>query len=368
MFNKFAFSLILFLHLGSLAFAQCGACDKEPAAYGGTLNWNDDASWTPSGVPTADDNVCIDGSINFTITGDIFINDLDFCQQTGGGENIEITGDGGTLHITGGLNIGNQNEIVVHDLTLSVAGNITVGNAGNIDVDGTGVLLVEGGCGAVSGGVPIENAFGSSLTYCLACPGEPAPKESTPGLCNTLLPVSLTLFEAYARKQGVELKWQTASEEQNAHFVIERSGDGYTFESIGEVDGQGTTYQIINYRWEDPRPLRGKNYYRLRQVDYDKTTAYSKVRYVNWEMPESYLEVFPNPTTDALHIYVGLRTGGEGVYLQLTDLSGHILGEKHTSVTASGEIIWQGFSQLRGLYILRVQHSSFVQQVKVLFE
>src|SRR5690606_23466499 len=45
----------------------------------------------------------------------------------------------------------------------------------------------------------------------------------------------------------------------------------------------------------------GYNYYRLKQVDLDGTTQYSKTILVNFHRENTYV-IFPNPTTDLINI------------------------------------------------------------------
>ena len=50
-----------------------------------------------------------------------------------------------------------------------------------------------------------------------------------------LLPITLISFDAVADGMDGVLSWSTASEENNKHFIVERSLDGgVTFETIGD--------------------------------------------------------------------------------------------------------------------------------------
>jgi hypothetical protein len=75
----------------------------------------------------------------------------------------------------------------------------------------------------------------------------------------------------------VRVRWSTASETNNALFVVERSADGEHFEHVGTVPGGGTSYLLRSYVFDDPRPLSGVSYYRLRQIDTDGTGSVSHV-------------------------------------------------------------------------------------------
>ena len=109
----------------------------------------------------------------------------------------------------------------------------------------------------------------------------------------TALPVELTRFNAQAKGQNVNLNWATASEKNSDRFEIQRSATGAAFETVGTVKGQGNTSSAHNYAFVDSRPLAGRSYYRLRQVDTDGTTAFSPVATVQLR---NELAVYPNPS------------------------------------------------------------------------
>ncbi|MBK8339861.1 MAG: hypothetical protein IPK99_07610 [Flavobacteriales bacterium] len=92
-----------------------------------------------------------------------------------------------------------------------------------------------------------------------------------------LLPVELISFTAYCRDNEVNLQWSTASERDNDHFAIERSADGYAWETIGWVPGAGNAQHTIQYSFSDAGVTDALNYYRLGQTDFDGTITYSSV-------------------------------------------------------------------------------------------
>ncbi len=83
------------------------------------------------------------------------------------------------------------------------------------------------------------------------------------------LPIILTSFTANPRANQVSLSWETATEINNDYFTIERSTDGQRFEAIGTVAGAGNSTTTQKYAFFDKTPMRGTNYYRLAQTDYD---------------------------------------------------------------------------------------------------
>ncbi len=91
------------------------------------------------------------------------------------------------------------------------------------------------------------------------------------------LPVELTGFNAKPAPQGVDLSWNTASERNNNYFAVERSADGRNFSEIGKINGAGESSSAKEYGFTDPKPLKGVNYYRLKQMDFDGQFEYSKI-------------------------------------------------------------------------------------------
>lgn len=116
------------------------------------------------------------------------------------------------------------------------------------------------------------------------------------------LPVELTYFEADNQENSVVLNWVTNSEVENDYFEIQVSKDGYTFQTVARHEGQGNTTEVTNYSYEDTRVTSGVTYYRLKQVDFDGTTAYSDAKVVDRGEEQGEFVIFPNPVIDQFTI------------------------------------------------------------------
>lgn len=91
------------------------------------------------------------------------------------------------------------------------------------------------------------------------------------------LPVKLVHFSGRSEDQSTKLSWETSWEEGNSHFEIQRSQEGSAFETLGFVAGNNNSTETITYTYTDLSPLPGVNYYRLKQVDFNGTFAFSEV-------------------------------------------------------------------------------------------
>ena len=123
----------------------------------------------------------------------------------------------------------------------------------------------------------------------------------------------------------IMLNWQTLSENNNRGFEIERSADGYSFDSIAfvptlSVDGKGA-----NYTFTDMPSGAGKSYYRLKQINVDNSFTYGPVKYVQFTN-NNYLKVYPNPVREKLNINTSYTFNNSS--LKIYDASGSMVLQK----------------------------------------
>jgi hypothetical protein len=140
------------------------------------------------------------------------------------------------------------------------------------------------------------------------------------------LPVSLYNFTAqYQKENKVLLKWNTASEQQNAFFILERSNDGKIFDSVATIKGSGTTARTCLYQYLDNTSAITAHtiYYRLKQVDYDGHFHFSKVITFNHQEALLRITIYPNPASEG--IKVNIPTAEVNLTLKIYDMKGQVL-------------------------------------------
>jgi hypothetical protein len=118
---------------------------------------------------------------------------------------------------------------------------------------------------------------------------------------NVILAVELDFFQAhYLESQGnVKLDWQTSTESNSSHFIVERSADGAEWEAIGTVKAAGNSTQSMNYTFEDGLPISGKSMYRLQQMDLDGSFRLSGTETV---FVDDYLKAYPTIADQIVHV------------------------------------------------------------------
>lgn len=184
--------------------------------------------------------------------------------------------------------------------------------------------------------------------------------EWTLGDENNPLPVELVNFYGHydKKKADVNLFWATASERNNAWFMVERSTDNIEFATIGSVRGQGNSVRMTSYKFVDEEPGRGIVYYRLRQVDHDGTTTYSKVismRLGDGDQPE--LRVFPNPAHMLANVEAYGLQGESRAIVRLINMQGADVYTSEASVSPAGVLnhrIGEVQRLPRSIYVVKV--------------
>mgnify|MGYP000253525652 CR=1 FL=1 len=129
---------------------------------------------------------------------------------------------------------------------------------------------------------------------------------------STILPVELIYFRGEKTDKGVLLTWETGSERDNKGFEVQvsrPSSIGLEWETLGFVNGNGTTQVSHLYEYLDNEPQTGVNYYRLKQIDFNEDFYHTKeiaIEYEDTGVPG--FNVYPNPTTDYLTIEANAQT------------------------------------------------------------
>lgn len=180
------------------------------------------------------------------------------------------------------------------------------------------------------------------------------------------LPIELLSFTGDAKKYGVDLRWETASETNSDYFTVLHSASGSNFESVGTVKGNGTTNSFHSYLLTDSKPFLGKNYYQLKQTDFDGRTTSSETIVVDVLSLEPLVSIYPNPLSQSqlLNVVInGLETNSP-TEIQIVNVQGTKVNGATANTDSDGtlktSLALTGLSS--GLYILKVQnvHYKFI--------
>ncbi len=254
-------------------------------------------------------------------------------------------GNGGSVTNSGshGGGAGGGQGVVIYAIaqpTLNVATQVNNGTGGANDSGGGS--YASGGGGSNGAGI-ISGAYG-------------------------VLPVELISFNALIESDKVKLTWVTSSEKNNAFFTVERSNNGFYFNALATVKGNGTSLVKQTYKAYDLQPFSGINYYRLKQTDTDGGERYVDITTAHIEETGEF-NVFPNPVEENGMVTLSLDRGSlENILeLQLCDLGGKQLVSLNSMLVDKQKISidLNAFGIKKGIYLLKIK-SAYASEVKKL--
>ncbi|HOY07696.1 MAG TPA: BspA family leucine-rich repeat surface protein [Saprospiraceae bacterium] len=189
-------------------------------------------------------------------------------------------------------------------------------------------------------------------------------------VCSAPLPIELISFTGKWQGDDVLLTWQTAAEQNNKGFYIERSSDARTWETLGFVAGKGAPTGTQNYSFLDKKPsfptyggTQGGLYYRLRQMDFDGNEEISKVVRVELQNTGT-VRVFPNPVANGELTLLLPDNAQEDITVQLFSPAGQLL---RSVAFVSGHQLLDVHDLAQGIYTLHVLNGrdSFFEKIVV---
>ena len=175
------------------------------------------------------------------------------------------------------------------------------------------------------------------------------------------IPVELNSFNGSVSNDKVTLNWTTNSELNNRGFEIERNLSYETaniWETIGFVEGNGTTTEGQNYTFADNDINPGKYFYRLKQLDFNGTYFYTdeiEIEITNVAENFQLYQNYPNPFNPETIISFSIPVEGK---VRLTVFN--LLGEKVTELINSKmppgnhKISFNGENLSSGIYVYRL--------------
>jgi hypothetical protein len=179
--------------------------------------------------------------------------------------------------------------------------------------------------------------------------------------CATL-PVNLKSFTATrANSSIVNLKWETAQEENSKGFDVQRKLANGSWQSVSFVETKatnGNSNSPLIYEFADLNNSKGISQYRLRQLDVDGKQSYSLIRSVRGEGQKGKTIVYPNPSGDGKVNIVfedvkGVRD------ISVTDMSGRMI--KQMKGVTNNNIKIDNLNA--GMYTVRVLNVETGEQV-----
>jgi len=178
------------------------------------------------------------------------------------------------------------------------------------------------------------------------------------GVLAPAIPVELVSFNADVNETSVTLNWTTSTEKNNYGFEVQRTKSEGEYETIGIVEGNGTSTEMHYYSYSDVGLSEGIYNYRLKQVDLDGSFEYSNAILVEVVIPDVYSldQNFPNPFNPSTKIFFSLAVDSK-VTLKVFDLLGQEVATIYNNDLSAGShnVTFNAFNLNSGVYFYRIE-------------
>ena len=172
--------------------------------------------------------------------------------------------------------------------------------------------------------------------------------------CNfplSVLPVSWQGFSAVKQNNNeVNLTWIIAQQKDVKGYYVEHSADGSNWKTIGFVNASNTNAASHKYSFIHQNILSGKQYYRIRQTDFDGSSNYSAIEAVE-VINNATVKIWSN-NRNIVQIEQTKGSRNQPTKAMLFDFSGRIISQNILH-EGSGTIDMNGLSA--GTYVVSVQ-------------
>lgn len=182
------------------------------------------------------------------------------------------------------------------------------------------------------------------------------------------LPLHLLQFSGSGSGHHNVLQWTTVAEQQAAYFDVQRSADGVSFTTVGQVDAAGNTTGQTNYRYTDkvsdhPQPIY---YYRLKMVDNNAQFTYSRIVSLKRNNDQFLVKVLQNPFRQQLQVDI-TSPQSQTCVLTLTDMNGRKIAQRTMRLPDGNSIVDVPGAQQAGsgTYLLLLETPSEKRTIKV---
>ena len=275
--------------------------------------------------------------MNFDDTYSNAIDDLDAAKSTNTGENLAVIRDGKLLIIERRLSITNTDTIFLnfanakiqpYRFSLNTSSLSQPGLLGSMEdaflntstpLDLDGVTNID---------FTVDNTIGSNAVDRFKIVFRPA----------TVLPLSFLDVAASKQNNNIAISWKTANEINVHHYEVERSTNSITFTKMHTTAANNAATN--KYNWLDENPADGYTYYRIKAVDVNGQTNYSKLVKVLIEIKPA-MSVYPNPVANSV-INLQMQKVHAGVYnVRLLNNKGQVMYKsqiKHNANSATEQI------------------------------
>jgi uncharacterized repeat protein (TIGR01451 family) len=169
------------------------------------------------------------------------------------------------------------------------------------------------------------------------------------------VPVKLEYFSLARKGNSNQLCWKVCTTDYTTRFYIERSSDAVHFKTIGNITANAQRC-LLPFYFTDDKPLPAKNYYRIRIVEENGFTFYSKILYAENGKQELELTAIVSEL-DQIDLYLN-SPDEQNVQIKLIHADGRTISSQRNSLVTGPNRVKLNLKNLaKGIYAVVVYTS-----------
>jgi hypothetical protein len=228
-------------------------------------------------------------------------------------------------------------------------------NPNMISIRGRVSGAADNNCFYITGGFNGSSSLATAEKLCFAAP----------------LPITFIDFHGQMATEGAMLSWSTAQAPGGQLYTVERSVDGDSFSTIGQVDGNAASDEGDAFTFLDrqvPDAPSGTVFYRIKVVDDDGQGASSNTIALALGDRRLAARVYPNPVRDVLHCDL-VAADDKVLHIRVYDAWGKVqLQQSVSTVAGLRTISLDVHSFAPGIYFLDLDGSHRLPTIKFVKE
>lgn len=157
----------------------------------------------------------------------------------------------------------------------------------------------------------------------------------------------------------VNINWQTSSETNSSHFIVEKSTDLREFSQVTTLKAQGESNVLVDYSVMDFETPDGVVYYRIKQFDKDGKSVVFPLMSTEI-LASEMVKFFPNPATNTLQFSINTT-----IDLRVYTMDGCLVSSVES---ISGDFNLDVSSWSRGVYIVKTISKNNIKSSRLILE
>ena len=180
-------------------------------------------------------------------------------------------------------------------------------------------------------------------------------------------PFSIQSLSGTKTGNNIQLNWATPYEYNTGTFSVQRGTDSIHFTVLGKIIAAGNSIFQTNYSFLDTTAVTRNNftlYYRLLEVDKNKTQHYSDIISVANIVKTASFTIAPNPAKDFFRIYSFAKF--PKVLVKITDINGNLLYSKLQNFSSGQQVSINTAGYANGIYFVSFQSADIMLTLQLL--